>query len=164
MFLRVRHTTFVILFMTSFLSAQSNITDITYVRFKGAFIDVKYSKEGLLCSGIYKNNYKVDFINVKKLNRVKLEALNQFILNSSIWLMDSSYVNQDVIIGGSWCTFIFTKDPDDQYKRVFNSNCYQPVLDNLIILLHEIIPQNKRKYYNLEKYRFNTSLGTCISK
>ncbi len=156
---------FVAIFAIILLCAfdPEDVADITYVKFKTPLLDIQYSKQGLLCNGIYKNKYRVDFIRMRNLDLKKVHALNDFITRNNFWSMGSSFVRVDGILDDNGpLMFILNKEHTEEYKVISYQNCYNSVLDSLMIYLNDIIPTSKRKYYNISTYRYLKERGDCI--
>ena len=138
-----------------------DLEQFTYVNFKTPELQIKYMREGLLCSGSYKKTYHIDFI--RKIPLAKVMALQSYITRANIWSMSSSYEKIDRIIDGDYSKiFILNREQNDEYKNISYYNCYNPVLDSLMVYLNDLIPANKRKYYDINKYRYNKDMGNCV--
>lgn len=151
-----------ILFLSLICSSFNNQDrgQFTYVYFKTPTLQIKYMREGLLCSGFYKGKYRTDFI--QKLSSKKIIALQDYILRAKLWTMDSLYKNKNVILDGVWCVFILCDEREEQFKRIFYYECFNRSLDSLMIYLNDLIPDSKKKYYSLDKYRFIYRQDDCI--
>ena len=136
-------------------------TRSTYVHFKRSLVQVRYLREGLLCSSIYKDKYHVDFFRINSLNKKSVEELKRFTYQSNIWLMDSIYVSKDLALSSPGSTIILNKELTDEYKRIVYDDCFNPVLDSLIVYLNNLIPLNKRKFYDINKFRSKPDQGNC---
>ncbi len=132
----------------------------TYVTYSNPRVTIKYMREGLLCSGIYKKHYKINFIHRDKLSSEKMKKLDLFLQKKNIWSMNEKYKGS-LVLDAPWSHFVLYNVREHKCKNILYFDCYNQTLDSLMVYINDLIPKNKRKYYNIVNYHTSINNDTC---
>jgi len=120
-------------------------------------IEVNYSalqsislcKDGLICKSIDLNNNTsyLEFYKLENLNKESLIKLESFLMNNSIFYKDTIIYDSAKSISSYDFNFFIIKD----YKsfRVIWRGSNNQILHNCLILLNNLIPEQKRKLFSI---------------
>jgi hypothetical protein len=114
---------------------------------------VKLSSEGLFCS-TYKNKWRVRAFTQLELEQTKVFELQNFILNSKYFIVDTVVDNSKIKVYDSFPLEIVIKSGymnNSIMRFVDNENMCDDTIDSLISLANQIIPNNFRKLYSIKR-------------
>lgn len=158
--IKVKHiviTCFLGLFGLTSSFAREECTYVTYSN--PPYLTIRYMREGLLCSGLYKNKYHIRFIHRDNLSAKKMVQLDDFIKRYSVWQMREQYSTR--VLDGSSSEFILYGQYEEKNKTILYSNCYNQILDSFMVYINELIPKSKRKRFDINRFRTLPSNDSC---
>lgn len=135
----------------------------TYVTYSNPRMTIRYMREGLLCSGLYKNKYHIRFIHRDNLSVKKIVELDNFIRRHSVWQMREQYRKRVLVLDASWNKFTLHRHNEEKYKTIFYANCYNQILDSFMVYINDLIPKSKRKHYDINGFRTLPCNDSCGS-
>lgn len=142
--------------MFSFLSFESTQKDkMTYskkfIRVEinyGAYHSLKIFKDGLLCKSVNSDLSMVfDYYPLKDLDHEKFLKIQDYLYGNDFFNMDSVYENPLIKYSSYRIDFLFLTD--SKIKRIEWLSGGNMYLNSLLVLVNDLIPENKRNLYSI---------------
>ena len=140
------------LFITNVCIAQTKwdgrINSFIRIEIENESKSINLLKEGLLCKYWDENGKSyVDFFPIKKLDIKHLTAVQNYLLNCSLLLKDTTIDEPYLMTTGYVFSFFIIKNHHSNYLFWEDGECEE--LKTCISLINELIPKRKRTLYKI---------------